>query len=168
MHFKNLICVAAGGLLLLAAGTVRAQKVYSLDSCVAMALRANSGIESATHRTAKQTYEARALYANYFPKVSLQAFDLYSTLDGSRTLDLAQPIAQYTADQLHAMMPFLIRNELQERIAQSLGQRLDKLNPDIDMDVNNLLNINLTLEQPIWMGPYGANWTTDGGGWRNA
>ncbi len=65
-----------------------AQQVYSLDRCVEMALESNKDIQAAKHKQQKYEYEKKALYANYFPNISLSAADAYSTLSGEQTLDM--------------------------------------------------------------------------------
>lgn len=65
-----------------------AQQVYSLDRCVEMALESNKDIQAAKHLQQKYEYEKKALYANYFPNVSLTASDAYSTLSGEQVLDI--------------------------------------------------------------------------------
>lgn len=65
-----------------------AQQVYSLDRCVQMALESNKDIQAAKHKQQKYEYEKKALYANYFPNVSLSASDAYSTLSDEQALDL--------------------------------------------------------------------------------
>ena len=50
-----------------------AQQVYSLDRCVEMALESNKDIQAAKHKQQKYEYEKKALYANYFPNISLSA-----------------------------------------------------------------------------------------------
>lgn len=81
----RLLCITllAGNALQLSA-----QQVYSLDRCVEMALESNKDIQAAKHLQQKYEYEKKALYANYFPNVSLSASDGYSTLSGEQGLDI--------------------------------------------------------------------------------
>lgn len=126
--------------------------VLSLDSCVQMALRCNKSVQAAHHQANKYSYTREALRSNFFPNIKLTVADVYSTIDGSSTVNMSTPVAQFTAQQLHDAVPFLVRETFQRRIAEQLAAKLEPLDPDIDFKAKNIFSAALTLEQPIYAG----------------
>ena len=85
---KTLLRIFCISLIASSPSQLLAQQVYSLDRCVERALESNKDIQAAKHKQQKYEYEKKALYANYFPNISLSAADAYSTLSGEQTLDM--------------------------------------------------------------------------------
>ena len=129
-----------------------AQQVMSLDSCITLALQTNKDIKAAHHQVNKYEYEKKALYANYFPDITLRAIDLYSTMDYTYLLDIATPFGQTVAQRLHDRLPILINERLQQRIANGLTNRLQFMNQSIDFKVGNMVTVGVTLKQPLYTG----------------
>lgn len=148
MSFRRFFILA---IAVLVSGQILAQS-YTIDSCVSMALRYNKEIQAAHHQTAKYHYNNKALYANYFPKVSLMAADVYSTLHATSTVDIANPVGQFTGERLGEAMPYFVTESVRQRISNQVASRLSQLNPDIDFSANNLLTASIMVEQPLYMG----------------
>ncbi len=129
-----------------------AQQVFSLDSCISMALQTNKDILAAQHQQKKYEYEKRALRGYYFPEINVQATDIYSTLDGGVLIDIASPIGTLVAQQMNERVPWLINKNMQQRIANSLTNRLSPFNPVIDYKIGNVLITGIHLTQPLYMG----------------
>lgn len=140
-----------GFLLAFVPACVKAQ-VYSLDSCVVLALENNKEIKAAQHQANKYAYNRQALHANYFPNISLHLVDLYSTVNASSTVNIASSIGQYTGEQLHESLPYVVSEAMQERITRYLTKQLGQLNPEVDFKVKNLFNASVVVEQPLYMG----------------
>ncbi|MBQ9546720.1 MAG: TolC family protein [Bacteroidales bacterium] len=148
MSFHRLFLLA---LAVLVSAQVMAQ-TYTLDSCVAMALRSNKEIQAAHHQTAKYHYTNKALYANYLPKVSLYAADIFSTIHASSTVDVSGAVGRFTGDQLNQAMPYFVTESVKQRISNQVAARLSSLDPDIDFHSRNMLTASIMVEQPIYMG----------------
>ena len=129
-----------------------AQQVYSLDSCITLALQTNKEIKAARHQAYKYEYEKKALRGNYFPNINVRAIDLYSTLDFNLLLDLATPLGVSIAQQLHDRLPFLINQKMQQGLASGITNKLQFLNQTVDAKVGNVLTVGATLTQPLYTG----------------
>lgn len=129
-----------------------AQQVYSLDSCISLALQTNKDIKAARHQVYKYEYEKKALRGNFFPNIDFRAVDLYSTMDFNIFIDLATPIGTSIAQQLHERLPFLITQGMQNSIAKGLTQKLRFLNQTADGKIGNVLSVGFTLAQPLYTG----------------
>lgn len=129
-----------------------AQRALSLDSCITLALQTNKDIKAAHYQVNKYEYEKKALYANFFPDVNIRAIDLYSTMDYNALLDIATPIGHTVAQRLHDRLPFLISQNMQQRIANGLTNRLQFMNQPIDYKFGNVMTVGVTLKQPLYTG----------------
>ena len=129
-----------------------AQQVYSLDSCISLALQTNKDIKAARHQVYKYEYEKKALRGNFFPNIDFHTIDLFSTLDFNLLLDLATPFGVSIAQQLHERLPFLITQRMQQSIANGLTKNLRFLNQTAGGKVGNVLSVGVTLEQPLYAG----------------
>jgi outer membrane protein TolC len=129
-----------------------AQQVYSLDSCITLALQTNKEIKAARHQVNKYEYEKKALRGNYFPNINVRAIDIYSTLDFNLLLDLATPLGVSVAQQLHDRLPFLINQKMQQGLASGITNKLQFLNQTVDAKVGNVLTVGATLTQPLYTG----------------
>ena len=124
--------------LLLGVSAVVKAQVYSLDSCVAMAMRSNKEIQAAKHQVNQYQYKSKALYANFFPNITGLATDSYSNLSSSTTLDLSPLMGQYVA--------------LMSQLAGGQLPNVSLSNPTIDVKMKNLFTGGLLVEQPLYMG----------------
>ena len=129
-----------------------AQQVYSLDSCISLALQTNKDIKAARHQVYKYEYEKKALRGNFFPNIDFHTIDLYSTLDFNLLLDLATPLGVSIAQQLHDRLPFLINQKMQQGLASGITNKLQFLNQTVDAKVGNVLTVGATLTQPLYTG----------------
>lgn len=139
--------------LLLAAlpGAANAQ-CYSLDSCVALALKHNRQIEAAEWTVKKYMHSRKALHANFFPNISAQAVGLYSTLSSTATMDIASPLAMAMANGVQGLLPGLIQESTKELLANRWTEKLRPLNQDVSFKAKGAVYGNLQLEQPLYMG----------------
>lgn len=126
--------------------------VLSLDECVSMALKENKKIKSAEWRAVQYEHTKQALKANYFPNISAQFIDLYSTVKGDVKLDIAGEIKNNIADRLASKYPFIASRPMTQHILEMIPQRLGWLNPAISYEVGNVMSGSLQLVQPIYMG----------------
>lgn len=131
---------------------LRAQEPLSLNECVEIALQSNKDVKAAQHQQQKYVYEMKALRANFFPNISASFTGLYSSLDKSRTFDVATPTGQYVANRLEQNLPWVISPEWRQQIASDLILELTPLNPTIDYRMGLVLAGNVNLTQPIFMG----------------
>ena len=140
-----LILIASSPLQLLA-------QVYSLDSCVEMAMRSNKDIQAASHLAQRFQYESKALHANFFPNISVQAVDMYSTLSGSAGYDLATPASQFFVQRVVERYPTIMDQSYQQYLTRSMASDLRPLNPDFEFKMKNFMQASVQVEQPIYMG----------------
>ena len=127
-------------------------QVLSLDSCVALAMKANKEIQAAQHLVNQYQNTKQSLHANYFPNISLQATDAYSNLTGSSVMDISTPIGSFAAQQVQNLIPTYVDDAMRQNIANNLSNKLTPLNPEIEFKMKNIFSGGLTLEQPIFMG----------------
>lgn len=136
---------------LLNAAVLSAQTL-TVGDCVDMALRENKDVKSATWRVEQQKHTKASLKANYFPKLSVQVTDLWSSIDGRMEMDIASPMSEYISGQIHDFAPEFSSSELGVRYLSTLGDRLSGINPIIDYSVNNIVSAMAQIEQPIYTG----------------
>ena len=74
--------------LLLLASISKAQ-VMTLDECVKMAMMSNKQIQATDHMVSQYKHTHKSVYANYFPNISLNASDVYSTHNANAIMDIA-------------------------------------------------------------------------------
>ena len=127
-------------------------QVLSLDSCVMLAMKSNKEIQAAQHMVSQYQHTQKSLYANYFPNISLNATDVYSTLNFTSMMDIASPIGAYAGQQVQDLLPRLVDDAMRQHLAQDVTYALKPLNPDISYKFKNLFNASISLEQPIYMG----------------
>ncbi|MCQ2174521.1 MAG: TolC family protein [Bacteroidales bacterium] len=137
--------------LLALSGGVQAQTL-SIDDCVGMALSENKTIRSAVYRADQYKYTSKALKANFFPNVSLQLADFYSTLGGAVGVDIANPVGQYIVKRITELAPLAASNGLGSWYLSTIPDRLEELNPNLSYSVNNVVSAMLQIEQPVYMG----------------
>ncbi len=131
---------------------LKAQEPLTLHECVEIALQSNKDIQAAWHQQQKYVYEMKSLRANFYPSISASFTGLYSTLEKSRTFDVATPTGQFIANRLQQRLPWLITPDIRQQIASSLVSELTPLNPTIDYRVGMVLIGNINLTQPLFMG----------------
>lgn len=131
---------------------LKAQPPLTLHECVEIALQSNKDIQAAQHQQQKYVHEMKALRANFFPNISASFTGLYSSLDKSRTFDIATPTGQFVANRLEQSLPWIISPEWRQQIASDLILELTPLNPTIDYRMGMVLVGNVNLTQPIFMG----------------
>ena len=137
--------------LLSLAGVVKGQ-VMTLDDCVMMAMISNKQIRATDHLVKQYKHTQKSVYANFFPNVSLNATDVWSTYSANATMDIATPFGNFAGQRMQEMFPFLVNDALRRQISQRLSQDLQPLNPEINYKAKNVLTANITLEQPLYAG----------------
>ncbi|MBQ6964177.1 MAG: TolC family protein [Bacteroidaceae bacterium] len=133
--------------LLLCMPMVLQAQVYSLDSCVSMALKSNKEMKAAQHKVSQYQYTSKSLYANFFPNISGLANEAYGTFSVSKTVDIATPLGQYMSGLLQNILP-----DGGAAMSQQMMGSADALNPRISMKMKNFFMAGVMLEQPIYMG----------------
>ncbi len=131
---------------------LQAQQTLSLDRCIDMALQTNKDIKAAHHEQKKYEYEMKALRANFYPDINLQASDLYSTIHSNTLLDFATPIGQTLAQQLRDRLPWLISQKIQQQIAHGVAQHMAPFNQNLNFRVGNIVTAGINVMQPLYMG----------------
>ena len=82
---KNKIFITAC-LLLGFCSIAHAQQTLTLETCREMALQNNKAAAIAERTEDKVTYESKSYFANFFPKISLSGFYLFSNTEMNKTL----------------------------------------------------------------------------------
>lgn len=131
--------------------TLQAQTL-SIDDCVRMALSENKTVQAAVYRADQYDYTSKALRANFFPNISLQLSDFYSTLGGAVGVDIANPVGQYVVKRITELAPLAASTGLGSWYMSTIPDRLKELNPNLNYNVNNVVSAMLQIEQPIYMG----------------
>lgn len=137
--------------LLSLTGMIKAQ-VMTLDECVMMAMMSNKQIRATDHLVNQYKHTQKSVYANFFPNISLNATDTYSTLQTSTLMDIATPIGNFIGQQIQNTFPFVVNDALRRQISQRVTQATQPLNPEIEYKAKNMLTASITLEQPIYTG----------------
>ena len=137
--------------LLSLAGVIRAQ-VMTLDDCIMMAMTSNKQIRATDHMIKQYEHTQKSVYANFFPNISLNAADVYSTIEGNATMDIATPFGNFAGQKIQNMLPWVISDAMRTKMSQSISQYLQPLNPEIDYKAKNMLTAHITLEQPLYTG----------------
>lgn len=124
----------------------------SIGDCVDMALRENKEIKSAKSLVEQTLHTSKAYKANYFPRVSLNITDMWSSLNGNMPINVATPISQYIVGRIYQLAPLVAASETGSWYLSTLESRMRNLNPDVDFRVGHVTSANLFLEQPVYMG----------------
>jgi outer membrane protein TolC len=124
----------------------------TLDDCVMMAMMSNKQIRATDHLVNQYKHTQKSVYANFFPNISLNAADIYSTLHTSALMDIATPIGNFIGQQIQNTFPFVVNDALRRQISQRVTQATQPLNPEIEYKAKNMLTANITLEHPIYTG----------------
>ena len=137
--------------LLSLAGVIKGQ-VMTLDDCIMMAMSSNKQIRATDHMIKQYEHTQKSVYANFFPNISLNAADVYSTIEGNATMDIATPFGNFAGQKIQNMLPWVISDAMRTKMSQSISQYLQPLNPEIDYKAKNMLTAHITLEQPLYTG----------------
>ena len=137
--------------LLLLASISKAQ-VMTLDECVKMAMMSNKQIQATDHMVSQYKHTHKSVYANYFPNISLNAADVYSTHNTNAIMDIATPLGNLVGQQIQHTFPLLVNDALRRQISYGFARTIQPLNPEIEFKAKNLLAANILLEQPVYTG----------------
>ncbi len=137
--------------LLSLTGSIKAE-VLTLDDCIMMAMTSNKQIQSNNHMVNQYKHTQKSVYANFFPNISLNAADFYSTLQANSIMNIASPLGNYVGQQVQNMLPLVVNDALRRQIAQNVTNAVQPLNPEVGFKAKNILTANITLEQPIYTG----------------
>ena len=124
----------------------------TLDDCIMMAMSSNKQIRATDHMIKQYEHTQKSVYANFFPNISLNAADVYSTIEGNATMDIATPFGNFAGQKIQNMLPWVISDAMRTKMSQSISQYLQPLNPEIDYKAKNMLTAHITLEQPLYTG----------------
>ena len=124
----------------------------TLDDCIMMAMTSNKQIRATDHMIKQYEHTQKSVYANFFPNISLNAADVYSTIEGNATMDIATPFGNFAGQKIQNMLPWVISDAMRTKMSQSISQYLQPLNPEIDYKAKNMLTAHITLEQPLYTG----------------
>ena len=133
-------------------------QTLSLDSCISMALRANHQVEKARLQTRQREYSVAAMKSNFLPNFKASLRDLYSTANGSFSID---------GGYLPTFVP-AADGSLQPNVAvnPATGQTImsaDGTTPvfqqyayfptqELDYKIGNIFQAGVNIEQPLYMG----------------
>lgn len=125
------------------------EDVLTIEQCRERALETNKGIRSAEYSIQKQTYDMRAVRANFFPKFDLKVVDFFSTLKMSKpTDDMMLPTASFdfTAGTY-------LPNVIQLPNGQVIPSQIAMIPSEaINAKISNVFIGSVSLMQPIFMG----------------
>lgn len=130
----------------------------SLDSCINMALRANRQMEKAHLQTRQRKYAVAAMKANFLPNFKASARDIYSTADGSFSiqggyLPTFTPAADGTLQPNVLLNPATGMPVMQADGVTPVFQQYAYLpSQEMKYKVGNILQAGVSVEQPLYMG----------------
>lgn len=127
-------------------------RTLSLEDCIGLALQNNSDVVSAQKRIEQYTHTSKALKANFYPRISLQAADLYGTLSGQVPIDVAGPVTNLVGNNFTRLFPSIANGDMGSWFLSTLPERLSPYNQTIDFKMGNVLEAMLLVEQPIYAG----------------
>ena len=160
--------------LALCFGTLRAQRVFNLDSCRNMALAHNKGLLMAKERMDKARYERKAAFTNYLPDFSATGgymffSDEISLLDDRQKSALSHAGTNLQQGIMHSASAFVqqigqtdpqlagaLQQALQGGGLTGIASVLDRLGSELvdafRTDTRNVWAGAVTLAQPLYMG----------------
>lgn len=149
-------------LLIITGSNIRAQQVFTLDSCRNMAINNNKQIRIANEKIKSAGYERKSAFANYLPGFDVMGGYMYNSKEISLLSDKQKDLLSNAGTNTLAPI-------LQQIIAQrpDLGPQLQRMGADIINTLNgagqslvdalrtnttNVFGGAVTLTQPIYMG----------------
>lgn len=132
-------------------------QTLSLDSCVVMALQGNRELRNAELQVQQREHIRKQYRANFFPKFSIEALDLYGNIDKSLTIDMMQvlpsPVAQTINGVTEQAFAYLVKSGIlsPDQVA-AISSRLQSMRPHVDVEIDNVFSGGISVEQPIYMG----------------
>ncbi len=127
-------------------------QTLSIDECVQMALRENKSVKAAEWKADQYMHTSKSLKANYFPRVSLQVADLWSSLGGKYEVDVANPVSDLATRRVTELFPSFALSDVGSWYLSTLPDRLAAVNPEVSYKVGNIFSAMAQIEQPIYMG----------------
>lgn len=133
-------------------------QTLSLDSCISMALRANRQVEKAQLQTRQREYSVAAMKANFLPNFKASARDLYTTTDGSFTIQGGY-LPTFSPGADGSLQPNVLINPATGQPMMSADGTTPVFqqyayfpSQDVKYKVGNVIQAGITLEQPLYMG----------------
>lgn len=124
-------------------------ETVTLEQCRQMAVSHNREIAIAKERDDRQGHEMKTYKSNFFPRVSLTAFDVYSTAKGDLTIGGGNlPIYSYS-EALGQYVPDVTVNA---DGSYTLNKYALFPEQKIEYKVKNLFMAGINVTQPIYMG----------------
>ncbi len=124
-------------------------ETVTLEQCRQMAVSHNREIAIAKERDERQGHEMKTYKSNFFPRVSLTAFDVYSTAKGDLTIGGGNlPIYSYS-EALGQYVPDVTVNA---DGSYTLNKYALFPEQKIEYKVKNLFMAGINVTQPIYMG----------------
>ncbi len=141
--------------LLSVAGASSAQTL-SLDSARSLALEHNRSLASARLQTQQYEHTMKSLRANFFPNFKVQANDFWATCDGTFSIAGGYlPTFNYSA-ATGAMVPNVLTDATGNPVMNGSTPVFKEYayfpGADIDYKIGNVIQVGLTVEQPLYMG----------------
>lgn len=137
--------------------SISAQTI-SLDSCMAMAMRANRQIEKARLQTRQRDYTVSAMKANFLPNFKASARDLYSTGNGSFNITGGY-LPTFVPGADGTMQPNVVINPATgqpvvgpDGVTPVFQQYAYFPTQSMKYKVGNIIMAGVSVEQPIYMG----------------
>jgi len=128
----------------------------SLDSARTMALEYNKSLAAARLQTRQYEHTMKSLRANFFPNFKIQANDIWSTVDG--VLSIAGgylPTFSYSATT-GTMVPNVLTDATGNPVMNGANPVFKEYayfpGADIKWEMGNVIQVGVTVEQPIYMG----------------
>ena len=133
-------------------------QTLSLDSCISMALRANRQVEKAQLQARQREYSVAAMKANFLPNFKASARDLYTTTDGSFTIQGGY-LPTFSPGADGSLQPNVLINPATGQPMMSADGTTPVFqqyayfpSQDVKYKVGNVIQAGITLEQPLYMG----------------
>ncbi|MGL5683527.1 MAG: TolC family protein [Marinifilaceae bacterium] len=152
--YKTRLFISLLATLLLSKLNGHSQSYYTLDSCRAMALQYNKGLQEAEQNILGARYERKAARANYFPGIDASGTYMYNSRKlrligddqieaiGSGLQDIGKSLGELTS----------IIDKVDPSLEQLLGMLPTKLKDATTFDIHNVWVAMLSLKQPLFMG----------------
>lgn len=120
----------------------------TVEECRARAMEHNRTLSAAKVKLEQSRFDAKSYKANYFPKISLMAMDVYSLAEGALVLDGGKlPIYSLAADG--TFVPDVTMNA---DGTYRLNQYADFPDQEIEWKMKNLFIGNVSVEEPLYTG----------------
>lgn len=144
-RMKRITIIALG---LMAACAVRAQQL-TIEQCRSLAAENNKSLASAQLQRGKTTFDMKSYKANFFPKLSVMAADIYSFADGSFTMQGGKLPIYTLSPETGAYVPDVT---VKPDGSYVFNKYADFPSQQIDWKLRNFFTGGISLLQPVYAG----------------